>query len=133
MFDSVNFWEYVGKHKDFITFIDFQFVKPNLAHISKSLPEVFKNFSDDVNSHESHITIKAPDRGTLENIDKTNKNIDGLVDYTSNGAGCIKLKVKNIRKRLNTKECPYVIQIDEIEIEGAAENVFKYYQQIVGE
>ena len=102
LFDKVDFWNYVGKHKEEITYINFQFIKPNLADISKSLPEVFKNFADNTNSHESHITIKAPEKGTLENIDKTNKNIEGLVDYTSNGAGSIKLKVKNIRKYLKS-------------------------------
>ena len=117
LFDKVDFWNYVGKHKEEITYINFQFIKPNLADISKSLPEVFRNFADNTNSHERHITIKAPDKGTLENIDKANKNIEGLVDYTSNGAGSIKLKVKNIRKQLNTKENPVILQVKELDID----------------
>jgi len=133
LFDSVNFWEFVGKHKKEITFISFQFIKPNLADISKSLPEVFKNFTDSVNSHESQISIKAPEKGTLDNIDKSNKNIEGLVDYTSNGAGSIKLKVKNIRKQLNTKENPVILQVRELDIEGPSEQVIKLYQTIVQE
>jgi len=133
LFDKVEFWDYVGKHKEEITYINFQFIKPNLADISKSLPIVFKNFSDNTNSHESHITIKAPEKGTLENIDKTNKNIEGLVDYTSNGAGSIKLKVKNIRKQLNTKENPIIIEVKELDIEGPAEQVIKLYKTIVKE
>lgn len=133
LFDSVNFWEFVCKHKKEITYINFQFIKPNLANISKSLPEVFKNFADNVNSHESQISIKAPEKGTLDNIDKSNKNIEGLVDYTSNGAGSIKLKVKNIRKQLNTKENPIILQVRELDIEGPAEQVIKLYQTIVQE
>lgn len=133
LFDKVEFWEYVGKHKEEITFINFQFIKPNLANISESLPEVFKNFADNTNSHESHITIKAPEKGTLENIDKSNTNIEGLVDYTSNGAGSIKLKVKNIRKQLNTKENPVILQVKELDIEGPAEQVIKLYKTIVEE
>ena len=133
LFDKVDFWNYVGKHKEEITYINFQFIKPNLADISKSLPEVFKNFADNTNSHESHITIKAPEKGTLENIDKTNKNIEGLVDYTSNGAGSIKLKVKNIRKQLNTKENPVILQVKELDIEGPADQVIKLYKTIVEE
>lgn len=133
LFDSVNFWEFISKHKKEITYINFQFIKPNLANISKSLPEVFKNFADNVNSHESQISIKAPEKGTLDNIDKSNKNIEGLVDYTSNGAGSIKLKVKNVRKQLNTKENPVILQIRELDIEGPAEQVIKLYQTIVQE
>lgn len=133
LFDKVDFWNYVSKHKYDIKYINFQFIKPNLANISGSLPEDFRNFADDVNSHESHISVKAPENGTLENIDKSNKEIKGLVDYTAEGAGSIKLKVKNVRKQLNTKENPVIFQAEEIEIEGAPDQVIKMYQNIVNE
>lgn len=133
LFDKVNFWEYVSKHRKDITYINFQFIKPNLAAISKSLPNVFKNFAENTNSHESHITIKAPEKGTLKNINKKNQDIEGLVDYTSQGAGSIKLKVKNIRKQLNTKENPVILQVRELDIEGPAEQVIKLYKSIVEE
>lgn len=131
LFDQVNFWEYVKEHRKEITYINFQFIKPNLANISASLPDVFKKFADNTNSHESHITLKAPEKGTLENIKKSNGNIEGLVDYTSQGAGSIKLKVKNIRKQLNTKENPVILQVKELDIEGPSEQVIKLYQKIV--
>jgi len=131
LYDKVEFWSYVGKHQKEITYINFEFIKPNLANISSSLPKVFKNFADNTNSHESHITIKAPEKGTLENITKTNEDIKGLVDYTSEGAGSIKLKVKNIRKQLNTKENPVILQVKELDMEGPAEQVIKLYKTIV--
>lgn len=133
LFDKVNFWEYVKEHRKNITSINFQFIKPNLAEISKSLPDVFRKFADDTNSHESHITIKAPEKGTLKNINKKNSDIEGLVNYTSEGAGSIKLKVKNIRKQLNTKENPVILQVRELDMEGPAEQVIKLYQKIVEE
>lgn len=133
MYDSDNFWNIIDKYKNQITYINFQFVKPNLANISKSLPKAFKDFSDDVNSHESQIIIKAPEKGTLDNIDKKNKAVEGLVDYTSNGAGTIKLKVKNIRKQLNTEESPVIFQVKELDIEGPANQVIKLYKTIVEE
>jgi hypothetical protein len=133
LFDKVDFWEYVGEHRKEITSINFQFIKPNLANISKSLPVVFKNFADKANSHESSIILKAPEKGVLENINKKNSDIGGLVDYTSEGAGSIKLKVKNIRKQINTKEKPMIIQIRELEMEGPAEQIIKLYTKIVEE
>jgi hypothetical protein len=131
LFSAVNFWEYVNKHNDQITLINFQFVKPNLAQISKSLPEVFKAFSDDVNGHKSQIIVKAPEKGTLTNINENNSNICGLVNYTSEGGGSIKLKIKSVRKQFNSKENPSTVQIREIEMEGSAEQVFKLYKNIV--
>jgi hypothetical protein len=133
LFDKVDFWEYVREHRKEITSINFQFIKPNLANISQSLPVVFKNFADKANSHESSIILKAPEKGVLENINKKNSDIGGLVDYTSEGAGSIKLKVKNIRKQINTKEKPMIIQIRELEMEGPAEQIIKLYTKIVEE
>lgn len=131
LFDEIQFWQYVNRYKDNITYINFQFIKPNLANISKSLPKVFKNFAENTNSHESHITIKAPDKGTLDNINKENENIKGLVEYTSEGAGSIKLKIKGLRKQLKTKENPVMVQIKELDIEGPTEQVIKLYKTIV--
>ncbi len=131
MFDSINFWEYVKKYDDQITLVNFKFIKPNLANISKSLPADFKEFADNVNSHESHIVIKAPDKGTLENITQQNLAVNGLVEYSANGAGSIKLKVKSIRKQLNTKEKPLTLEVRELDIEGTPEQVIKLYKSIV--
>ena len=113
--------------------IDFKFIKPNLASISKALPEDFKDFSNNVNSHESHIVLKAPKNGILENIDKKNKDINGLVNYTSNGAGDIKMKIKGITKKISTDESPIIVKIQEATINGPAEQVIKVYQELISE
>lgn len=131
MFDSINFWEYVKKYDDQITLVNFKFIKPNLANISKSLPEDFKEFADNVNSHESHIVIKAPEKGILENISPNNLAVNGLVEYSANGAGSIKLKVKSIRKQINTQEKPLILEVKELDIEGTAEQVIKLYKSMV--
>ena len=131
LYDQVEFWNYVDKHQKDITYINFQFIKPNLANISKSLPEVFRSFAEETNSHESHITIKAPEKGRLDNISKSNEDIKGLVDYTSEGAGSIKLKIKGLRKQQNTKENPIILQVKEMDIEGPSEQVIKLYKTIV--
>lgn len=131
LFDAVNFWSYVDKYRDELTYINFQFIKPNLANISSTLPEDLKGFAENVNSHESHITVKAPEKGRLENINKSNAEVNGLVEYASKGAGSIKLKVKKIRKTLSTKENPIVIQAEDILIEGAADQVVKVFKAIV--
>ncbi|MBK8112875.1 MAG: hypothetical protein IPK46_22540 [Saprospiraceae bacterium] len=131
MFDQIKFWKCVQKYKGSITYINFQYIKPNLADISKSLPIAFRNFSENTNSHESQITIKAPQNGTLENINKDNEDINGLVAYTAEGAGNIKMKVKSIRKQLSTKDNPTTLQIRELDLEGPAEQLIKLYKTIV--
>ncbi len=133
LFKKESFWKFVNSHKYEIKLIDFKYIRPNLANISNSLPDDFRNFTDNVNSKESHIVIKAPENGILENIDKSNTAINGLVEYTSEGAGDIKLQIKGIKKRYSTKENPVTIQISETQIEGPAEQVIKVYQSIISE
>lgn len=43
------------------------------------------------------------------------------------------MKIKNIRKQLDTNENPVVLRIGEIDIEGAPEQVIKLYHTIVNE
>lgn len=131
LFDAISFWKHINKHKDAITYINFEYIKPNLARISSALPKDFKNFSENVNSHESHITIKAPQKGILVNIDENNEDIAGLVDYVSKGGGSIKLKIKGYKKTLNTKQNPLTLQIDEVSMEGPANQLIKAFKQIV--
>lgn len=131
LYNEVKFWEIIRKYEKEITRINFNFVKPNLAQISKSLPEAFKDFVNETNSHESNIIIKAPKKGVLENITPQNSDVQGLVQYTSEGAGSIKVKVKGYRKVIKTKQVPVTKEIRELEIEGSAEQVIKLYKDIV--
>ncbi len=131
LFNSAQFWDYVKQYDKLITYIDFQFIKPNMANIANALPEAFKRFAENVNSHESNISLKAPDKGALENINKKNDIINGLVNYSSDGGGNIKLKVKNLRKVLNTKDKPVLMEIRQLDLEGASQQVIKAYKTII--
>jgi len=131
IFSSISFWEFIKTYKYKISYLNFQYIKPNLANISGRLPEDFKKLAEHVNSHESHLTFKAPDNGVLENIEKKNKAINGLVEYSALGGGNIKVKIKGIRKQKSTDENPEFIQIREIDLEGHPEQIIKVYKSIV--
>lgn len=131
LFNAISFWDFVDRNKEKLTYINFRFIKPNLANIAGSLPAALRTFSENVNSHDSNISIKAPDKGTLENIDKSNKQIEGLVNYSSEGGGNISIKTKNTRKRYNTKENPLTLEISETSIEGATDQIIKLYKGLV--
>lgn len=132
-FEANSFWKTVNKHKYELQQIDFKFIKPNLASISSALPEDFKAFANNVNSHESHIILKAPKNGILEHIDKKNKEINGLVEYSAKGAGDIKMKIKGFSKKISTDENPVTVKIQEASISGPSEQVIKVYQQLISE
>ena len=104
VFDKKTFWTLVKRHQGQITYINIEIIKPNLASISKSLPDAFKKFAENTNAHRSNILLKAPENGKLEKINESNKELEGLVDYSSKGGGEIKLKVKGISKQLKTSD-----------------------------
>lgn len=131
LFDKKTFWDYASRYKDQISYINFKIIKPNLANISASLSEDLKKFMNKVNSHESNLKIKAPEKGVLENINQSNPDINGLVDYSSKGGGSVTLKVKGITKSYNTIEKPEIIEFNEMKIEGSPEDVIKVFATIV--
>lgn len=131
VFDKMTFWTLVKKHQDKIKYINIEMIKPNLANITKSLPEVFKKFAENTNAHRSNIILKAPENGKLEKINESNKELEGLVDYSSKGGGEIKVKVKGISKQLKTSDNIKKIDIDQIYLEGSHEQVIKMYKEIL--
>ncbi|WP_149912711.1 hypothetical protein [Sphingobacterium cavernae] len=131
LFDVKDFWSYVQKHQNEIKKIEFEFIKPNLANISKVIPNAFKRLQEKTNAHKAKVTIEAPEHGYLEKISKANKEINGMVEYSSEGGGNIVLKVKGLRKQLNTEEKPVILQIKELDLEGAPEQLIKIYKEII--
>lgn len=131
VFDKKTFWSLVEKHQGKITYINIEMIKPNLANISKLLPEVFRKFAENTNAHRSNIQLKAPKNGKLEKIDESNKDLEGLVDYSSKGGGEIKIKVKGLTKQLKTSDNIKKIDIDQVYLEGTHEQVLKMYKEII--
>lgn len=131
LFDVKDFWSYVQDHQNEIKKIEFEFIKPNLANISKVIPDAFKKLQEKTNAHKAKVAIEAPEHGYLEKINKSNKEISGMVEYSSEGGGNIKLKIKGLRKQLNTEEKPVVLYIRELDLEGAPEQLIKAYKDIV--
>jgi len=131
LFDVGTFWNYLELNKGAIKSINFEFIKPNLADISKSLTKNLKDFTNAVNSHKSNIIVKAPDQGYLENIDKKNIAVKGLVDYSSEGGGNIKVKVKGLKKYLKTKDSPKTLTVKELDLEGTPDQIIKLYKELL--
>jgi len=130
MFNALDFWKLIEKNKRTLTMLNFKFIKPNLANISRTLPEEMKKFSENVNGHETNLIVKAPENGILENINEKNEMVKGLVNYSAEGGGSIKLKLKNIRKLINANEGTVTFTSDEASIEGAPTQVIKIYKTL---
>ena len=130
MFKKESFWQLIhGNHKK-IQAINFKYIKPNLANISSSLSDIFKDFSNTLNSHESIMELKAPKNGHLENINESNEEINSLVDYISEGGGEAKVKIKGMRTSYSTKTNPIIINVDEAEISGTPDQIIEIIKHV---
>lgn len=115
MFSENFFWELVEEHRDRITWVDFEFITPNMANISKTLSEALKDLSKDTNAVKSDLQLRSDPAAALD-LSSSNETVKGLVNYTSQGGGDITIKVKGIRKRLHTATSSRVVSMSELEI-----------------
>ncbi|MBC7523028.1 MAG: hypothetical protein H7239_01100 [Flavobacterium sp.] len=132
MFQSDTFWSYVRKYDGRIKSIDFEIIKPNLSKISHTIKDSLKPLIESTNSHKTHLKLDAPKEGVLENINKENKLVDGLVSYSSEGGGNISMKIIGMSMRVKTENMTTTKKIDEIQIKGSPDQIIKLWKDIIG-
>lgn len=102
IFEAQKFWDIVNTKKP-IEKIKFSIIKPNMADISGVLREPLKSLIKETNSHTTIMELNSSKDSTLENINRNNQDLKGLVDYSSEGGGNIKVKIKGEKRDFNTK------------------------------
>lgn len=108
--DARDFWGFIKENEGQIQKIEFEFITPNMANISKSLTEELKQFAKDANSHKNNLHIQSDLNSSL-NITENNLNIKALAEYTSKGGGNVKIKRKNSNQSINITEHKKTIKI----------------------
>ncbi|SMO61674.1 hypothetical protein [Gracilimonas mengyeensis] len=117
LFEENSFWAVVDEYQERIVAVEFELITPNLANISGKLSDELKDFAKATNSQKTNMKIQS-DKSSHLDIQEENKNIDGLVDYSSEGGGDIKFRIKNLKKMISLGESVKTIEIDDIYISG---------------
>lgn len=117
LFEENSFWAVVDEYQDRIIAVEFELITPNLANISGKLSDELKDFAKTTNSQKTNMKIQSDKSSSLD-IEEENKNIDGLVDYSSEGGGDIKFRIKNLKKTISLGESVKTIEIDNIYLSG---------------
>jgi hypothetical protein len=127
-----DFWKLIHRYEHKITSLRFEIIKPNISNISGSLGEQFKDLINATNSLKTTVELKAPQGRVLENIDEDNKPLMEIADYAAKGgASDIKIKIKNVNKVIRTNSTIEKVQISDVEVSGNADDVAKFYNQIL--
>lgn len=122
VFSKSHFWQLVNEHKDKITWIEFEFVTPNMANISNTLSSTLKELAKDTNSSQSNLQLRSDPASSLD-INPKDETVQGLVDYTSEGGGDISIKIKGFRKKIQTSRSIREIELDDLQLSGPPEQV----------
>lgn len=122
VFSKSHFWQLVNAYRDKITWIEFEFVTPNMANISNTLSDTLKELAKDTNSSQSNLQLRSDPASSLD-LDPKDKTVQGLVDYTSEGGGDISIKIKGLRKRIQTSRSIREIELDDLQLSGSPDQV----------
>lgn len=128
LFNKAYFWSLVNQYSNRITWVEFEFVTPNMANISKTLASTLKSLGKETNAVKEQLTLRSDPSSSLD-ISQTNPTIQGLVEYTSQGAGDIKLKIKGIRKRFQTSNSRREVHLSGVEITADAKDIVEIIRE----
>jgi hypothetical protein len=117
IYSKEDFWEVVEKYENRIKQLDFELIRPNMSNISSKIDEQLKALENSVDAHKLNLKLQSSKEANLI-IDRENAQIDGLVDYASQGGGNISFKVKGLRKKVKTAKTPTEINVDEMELKN---------------
>lgn len=122
LFETAVFWEIVERYKARIQEVDFEIVTPNMANLSKELPENLKELAKRTNSVKNRIGLQAAPSSYLA-LDDKDASINALVDYASKGGGNISLKISGLKAKIHTANTVKEVEIDEVSVDGPVERL----------
>lgn len=130
VFSKTHFWQLVREYRDKITWIEFEFVTPNMSNISNTLSSILKELAKETNSSQSNLQLRSDPASSLD-IDPKDETIQGLVDYTSEGGGDISIKIKGFRKKIKSSRSIREIELDDLQLSGPPEQVASIVRSIL--
>lgn len=122
VFSQKYFWQLAQEYKDRITFVEFEFITPNMANISNTLSDTLRGLAKDTNSSQSNIQLRSDPASALK-LDPQDPVVRGLVDYTSQGGGDISIRLRGVRKRIQTSSSVREIELDDLQMSGPPDQI----------
>lgn len=115
LFDKSEFWEVVRNHPQTITEAEFRMVSPNMSNISGDLKVDLAGWNRTTNTQETTIQLRS-DANSHLTFAPGEEPVDSLVDYSSQGGGNIKLKIRGYSRKISTDDRVSEIAVEEIDV-----------------
>lgn len=96
IFEKDDFWKVVYKYEGQINWVKFSLVTPNMSNISGVLSDDLKVLATSTNATNTKLKLSS-DKGSNLALSEENNILNGLVEYASQGAGNISIKIKGLK------------------------------------
>jgi hypothetical protein len=118
IYDQSEFWSFVAAHQGKVEKVRFEMISPNMANISRVLQVDLKRLNKEANAQKTTLELESVP-GTALEISEQDSMIASCVQYSADGGGDIKVKVKGFKKTISTSHSVRVIEIDEMVFENS--------------
>lgn len=115
LFEERRFWDTVSTYHDELKEVRFELITPNMSNISGCLTDELKDLAKETNSCKMTVSLMSDNDSALK-LDGGNKNINGMLTYTSNGGGNITFRAKRVRRLIKTNNSIKRIDLDDVEV-----------------
>lgn len=130
LFEKKVFWDLIEKHKGRIRKVEFELVTPNMASISKVLPNDLRALAKRTNAVKSTLALES-DPGSALVLKQDDQVVEGLAAYTSDGGGNVSISLSGVKKKLSTSTTVKEIEVADAKLEGDAEEVAKILKSLM--
>jgi len=124
IYQEREFWNIIEKYSERIQKLSFDLIRPNMSNISSKIDEQIKKMQLETNSHKTKIEFESNIDSNLI-VEKSNEQLENLIDYASKGGGPISLKVKGLSRRIKTSKSTETYTLNELDYNGPKDKLLK--------
>jgi hypothetical protein len=126
MYDQTEFWDLMLKQQGNVQKVRFEMIAPNMANISGILKLDLKRLNQESNAQKTTVELEAT-AGTALQINESDDLIAGCVEYSANGGGDIKVKLRNVKKEIRTSTSIRTFEADEVVFENTTPEFLDHF------
>ena len=130
LFEKKQFWAILNQYQGKVKSVEFEIITPNMANISGTLPEDLKEFARQTNSTRNKLKIESDPEAPLH-LEESNRVLQGLVSYSSEGGGNISVKIDGVKKKYQTSKTVKEVTLGEVEMQGGAEQIVQALKELL--
>lgn len=111
------FWNLVNLHQKNIKKVEFELITPNMASISKTLPQDLKDLAKKSNAVKSSVSLESASDSALV-LSESDPVVRSLADYTSEGGGNVSITLIGMKKKIHTSATVREFEVSDAKLEG---------------